>query len=216
MKRKVCEQVRIGGADDLNPAIHRAARVLAGGGVILYPTDTLYGLGCLAGHAAAVKRVYAIKGKPETKPSLVLVDSVEMAGGMAAVVPPLARRLMDLFWPGPLTLVLEAAPGVPDLLTAGTGKVGIRLPADEFCRRLVNRCGSPLVSTSANRSGVEPSAAFTALLREFGGEVDLAVDSGERQSPPSTIVDVSEGVLTIVREGVVSALELTRAISSRP
>lgn len=216
MKRKMCEQIRIAGADDLNPAIHRTASLLAGGGVVLYPTDTLYGLGCIAGDAGALKRVYAIKGKPETKPSLVLVDSVEMAAGMTAGVPRLARRLMDLFWPGPLTLLLKAAPGVQELLTAGTGKVGIRLPADEFCRRLVNRCGSPLVSTSANRSGVEPSGNFAALLREFGGEVDLAVDSGERHSPPSTIVDVSEGVLTIVREGVVSALELTRAISSRP
>ncbi len=216
MEKRVCEQIRIGAPGDLNSAVHRAAVVLGEGGVLLYPTDTLYGFGCLAGDVAAVRRIYAIKGKPESKPSLVLVDSVEMAIGMSDGVSPLARHLMDIFWPGPLTLILRAAPGVEGLLTAGTGKLGVRLPADEFCRRLSTRCASPLVSTSANRSGVQPEGDYPSLLREFGGEVDLAVDGGVRRSAPSTIADVSDGTLTIVREGAVSALELTRAISGRP
>ncbi len=200
----------------MNPAIHRTAQVLREGGVILCPTDTLYGLGCLAGNPGAVKRVYTIKGKAETKPSLVLVDSVAMAGEMAVEIPALARRLMDLFWPGPLTLVLRAAPAVSELLTAGTGKIGVRLPADEFCRKVAQRCGSALVSTSANRSGIEPSDEIESLLRQFGAEVDLAVDAGNRYSPPSTVADVSDGRLTIVREGAISVMELTRALSTRP
>ena len=215
MKTVRCEIINLRGGDDLNPAIHRTAQVLREGGVILYPTDTLYGLGCLAGHPEAVKRVYAIKGKPETKPSLVLVDSVAMAGELAVEIPPLARRLMDLFWPGPLTLVLRAAPAVSQLLTAGTGKIGIRLPADEFCRKVSQRCASALVSTSANRSGIEPSREIGTLIRQFGAEVGLALDAGERISPPSTVADVSEGRLTIVREGTIPVTELTRALSTR-
>jgi L-threonylcarbamoyladenylate synthase len=216
MRGAQCETVGIGGPDGLNPALHRASHVLLGGGVILYPTDTIYGLGCLAGNPAAVERLYAIKGKPDTKPSLVLVDSVAMASAMTTDPPPLARRLMDLFWPGPLTLVLTAAPAVSPLLTAGSGKIGVRLPADEFCRRLALRCESPLVSTSANRSGVPPVAAVTALIRQFSVQIDLAVDGGERVSPPSTVVDVSAGELRIIREGAISATDLARALSTRP
>jgi L-threonylcarbamoyladenylate synthase len=211
-----CEILSLVAGEEMHMAVRRASEVLRGGGVILYPTDTVYGLGCLAGNTDAVRRVYTVKGRPETRPSLVLVDSVAMAEGLAADIPALARKIMRLFWPGPVTLVLKASAGIPEPLTAGTGKIGIRLPADEFCRRLAGRCGSAVVSTSANPPGKETSPDFRSLLRLFGGAVDLAVDAGERSSPPSTVADVSDGSLTIVREGAVSGADLTRALSTRP
>ncbi len=210
------EIVTIRGEADLQPAVRRAAAVLNGGGVILCPTDTIYGLSCAAGNPEAVSRIYAIKGKPETKPSLVLVDSIRMAEEISAGVPATARRLMDAFWPGPLTIILEAAPSVSRLLTAGTGTIGVRLPADDFCRRTSGRCGSALLSTSANRTGIEPSAAIGALRREFAPLVDLIVDAGARISPPSTLADCSKGELTILREGAISGARILRALSSPP
>jgi L-threonylcarbamoyladenylate synthase len=216
MTGRICDLVRIAGPDDVARAARRAADVLKDGGVILYPTDTIYGLGCLAGDRGAVRRLYHIKGRPESKPSLVLVDSPEMAGDVVAEIPPAARTLMDSCWPGPLTLVLRAAPGVPEALTGGSGKIGVRLPADEFCVRMVRQAGAAVVSTSANRSGVEPAGRFDLLFAQFGGVVDLAVDGGGREGKPSTIADLSDGTLVILREGAFSAAELTRALSGKP
>lgn len=213
MSGKICEVVRIAGDSGVTPAARRAADVMAAGGVVLYPADTIYGLGCLAGDRDAVRRVYAVKGRPETKPSLVLVDSPAMAAAMAAEVPPLARRLMDVCWPGPLTLVLRAASGVAGGLTAGTGKLGVRFPADEFCVAMVRFAGAAVVSTSANRTGEEPADRFDPLLAQFGEEVDLAIDGGLRRGRPSTIVDVSGGSLDILREGAYSTADLRRAAS---
>jgi L-threonylcarbamoyladenylate synthase len=139
-----------------------------------------------------------------------------MAEAMADGVPPLARILMTACWPGPLTLVLRAAPGVPDGLTAGTGKIGVRFPADDFCVAMVRHAGAPVVSTSANRPGEEPAARFDLLLGQFGEAVDLAVDGGERRGKASTIVDVSGGSLEILREGAYSAADLRRALSEKP
>jgi L-threonylcarbamoyladenylate synthase len=206
-----CEVIRIAADQTVTPAARRAAEVMRAGGVVLYPADTIYGLGCLAGDREAVRRVYAIKGRPETKPALVLVDSAAMAASMAAEITPLARKLMDACWPGPLTLVLRAAAGVAEGLTAGTGKLGVRFPADEFCVAMVRFAGAAIVSTSANRTGEEPADRFDPLLAQFGTEVELAIDGGPRRGRPSTIVDVSGGSLEILREGAYSAADLRRA-----
>lgn len=216
MKGAAAEIVTIRGEADLHPAVRRAAAVLAGGGVILCPTDTIYGLTCPADNGEAVARIYSIKGKPETKPSLVLVDTEAMALGLAVNVPAVARRLMEAFWPGPLTIILEAAPAISGLVTAGTGTIGVRLPADDFCRRTAGRCGGALLSTSANRSGLAPSPEIARLRVEFAPHVDLIIDAGDRKSPPSTVVDCSKGTLAIVREGAISGVSLTRALSSPP
>lgn len=186
--------------------------MVAAGGVILYPTDTIYGLGCLAGDRGAVARIYSIKGRPESRPSLVLVDSIAMADGLAASVPPGARKLMESCWPGPLTILLPGRPGLPAPLTAGGGLIGIRLPDDDFCRRLVSMTGGPVVSTSANRTGEDPPADFTELMGQFSGEVDLAVDAGRKAGKPSTVADLSGGRMVIVREGAYSESDLRRVL----
>jgi len=197
---------------DINTSVRRAAAVLGGGGVILYPTDTIYGLGCRAADAPAIRRIYTIKGRPETRPSLILVGSVPMAERFAAAVPPLAATLMEAFWPGPLTLLFSASAAVPGLLTAGTGKIGIRFPANEFCSRLSERCDDAIVSTSANLAGQPPLTGAAGLVRVFGSAVDLVVDAGELDGSPSTIADVSGGELIILREGAIPGTRLVTAL----
>jgi L-threonylcarbamoyladenylate synthase len=192
-------------------AIARAAAVVAAGGVLLYPTDTIYGLGCDALRPGSVRRVYALKERPEEKPMIVLVSGVAMAESLVAEVPAAARAIMRAFWPGPLTLLFPADAARVPWLTGATGKIGLRYPEHAFCRRLMEASGLPLLSTSANRSGEAYAGDVSALRALFGSSVDLFVDAGALPaSAPSTIVDVSSGVPALVREGAVPASALAR------
>jgi len=191
----------VGKAND--GAAKLAAEMIGAGGVIVYPTDTVYGLGCNAFRAEAIRRVFAIKQRPENKPALVLVLDRAMLERLVPRIPPIAAELMKCFWPGPLTIVLPARRGIHPLLTGGSGKVGVRMPDNEFCRRLMTESGVPLVSTSVNISGKESS--YGELRSQFGGLVDLFIEAGPPVSDvPSTVVDVSEGKVKIVREGIIS------------
>jgi L-threonylcarbamoyladenylate synthase len=216
MKGKQAETIPMTVDGDINAAVRRAAGVLLTGGVILYPTDTIYGLGCRASDEAAIGRIYAIKERPETRPSLVLVGSAGMVGRFVTDIPPIASRLMEKFWPGPLTLLFRASGGVSPMLTAGTGKIGIRLPAQMFCMRVAERCDDALVSTSANLTGVPPGDDPAGLAREFGMRVDLVVDAGRLPSLPSTVADISGGELLILREGAIPGRDLASALVSGP
>src|SRR5512135_891774 len=130
-----------------------AAEVVQAGGLIVYPTDTLYGIGANAWNAGAVLRVQHVKQRVEKKPILVLIASLESLHGLTEEISPAAQQLMDTFWPGPLTLVFKASVLLPPDLTSGTGTIGVRLPSSRLCARLLELCGSPLTSTSANLSG---------------------------------------------------------------
>ena len=189
--------------------VTKAATIIRGGGVILYPTDTVYGLGCDAFNGTAIQRIFAIKRRPEDKPALVLVRDRAMVEMLVTEIPPLASKLIDCFWPGPLTIVLRARPGIHPLLTGGAGKVGLRLPDHDFCRRLLAETGVPIVSTSANISGAGASGDIGELRKQFSGLVDLFIDAGPPiTTTPSTVVDVSDGSLIIVRQGVIPDSEL--------
>jgi L-threonylcarbamoyladenylate synthase len=181
-----------------------AARIKAGG-VIVYPTETLYGIGADAGNADALRRLFAIKGREQGKPVLVIADVFETLHPFVKDLTAEARALMNAFWPGPLTLVFEASRLAPDELTAGTGTIGARIPSNEFCRALVRACGRPITSTSANRAG-EPTPCNISEIRKLLSEgVDLFVDAGALSTTvPSTVVDVSVSPPRLLREGAVS------------
>jgi L-threonylcarbamoyladenylate synthase len=198
----------------MDAAVRRAAGVLARGGVILYPTDTIYGLGCLSSDERAIARIYSMKKRPENRPTLILVGSEGMVDRFVTEVPPAAATLMKRFWPGPLTLLFAASGNVSRALTAGTGKIGIRLPAHEFCARLSEECGDAIVSTSANISGSPAAAGSAGALRDLAGAVDLVVDAGDLASLPSTVADISGGRAVIVREGAIPRGEIAAALES--
>lgn len=192
-----------------------AAGIAKRGGVLLYPTDTIYGLGCNAFEDGAARRILKIKDRAESKPFILLASDVEMVNSLVAGTTVDSEAVMKAFWPGPLTIIFRASPKISATLTAGTGSVAIRIPNNRFCLELIRACRFPLVSTSANRSGEVPSSEIGKLREQFEGLVDLIVDGGNAQSMlPSTVLDLSSESPRIVREGAVARAELVSHLPS--
>lgn len=187
--------------------------LLAAGGILALPTETFYALAADPYQPAALRRLYVLKGRAEEKPVLLLVADTEMARQVALEVPETAQRLMARFWPGPLTLILPARGELPDLVTGGTGTVGVRQPRQALVCRLLAALGLPLTGTSANRAGREPLTLAGDVAREFGGEIDLILDAGPCPGgQPSTIVDVTVSPPRLVRPGAISNADLVEFI----
>jgi L-threonylcarbamoyladenylate synthase len=181
----------------------RAANVLEAGGLVGFPTETFYGLGASALDAGAVGRVFDVKGRPESRPLLVLVED-EAGAERIAEVGAHARALMTRYWPGPLTLVLHARPVVPVEVTAGTGTVGVRVPAHAVARGLARALGHPVTAPSANPTGAPPPTTAAEVLRYFDGRIALILDAGPTAGgQPSTILDVTLDPPRVLRQGAV-------------
>jgi L-threonylcarbamoyladenylate synthase len=185
-------------------AFARCAEVIKTGGVIAYPTDTFYGLGADPRDRRAVSRVFEIKGRGSDQPILLLLrDRTEVTAWTSAVTP-FAEKLMDRFWPGPLTLVFTARPDIFPELTGGTQTIGLRVPGSDLTRALLGRIGRALTGTSANRSGSVSPRTADEVMRELGDRVDLVLDGGVLAADrPSTVVDVTAEPPRIIRMGAV-------------
>jgi L-threonylcarbamoyladenylate synthase len=195
--------VRVDPATPDRAALGAAALALAGGGVVAFPTETFYGLGVAALDRGAVRRIFELKGRPESKPVLLLVDSIAMAEALGEVGAP-ARALMARHWPGALTLVLRARPGVPEEVTAGTGTVGVRLSPHPVALGLVRALRAPVTAPSANPSGLEPPTTASALLAYFRDAIDLVLDGGRTAGgAPSTVLDTTVDPPRVLRQGAV-------------
>ena len=199
------EVVRVDPAAPDQRVLDEAARVLGRGGLVAFPTETFYGLGAAALDRRAVRRVFEVKGRPASMPLLVLVDSEAMVGRVAPEIPARARELITRHWPGALTLVFRAAAGLPAELTAGTGTIGVRLPAHATARALVRALGAPVTAPSANPTGAEPPTTAGAVLAHFGDALDLVLDGGPTSGgAPSTVVDVTVDPPRVIRQGAVT------------
>jgi len=184
--------------------VAEAAAMVRRGGLVAFPTESFYGLGSNALEAAAVARVFSVKGRPDTKPVLVLVDSIAMAGQLAADVPDEVHALMARHWPGALTLILTARPHVPTAVTAGSGTVGLRMPGHPVALALVRAAGGPVTAPSANPSGAPPPTTAEAVRGYFAGAVDLIVDGGPTAGGTgSTVADCTTWPPRILRAGPV-------------
>lgn len=182
-----------------------AAEVIQAGGVIVYPTETLYGIGSNAWDGSAIAKIRALKYRTEQKPILVIARSQEQVRLLAEEISPLAQRFIDAFWPGPLTLVFKASNQVPDLLSRGTGTIGVRVPSSAVCLRLLELAGCPLTSSSANLSGQPPLMTVGEIQRAIPKGIDLFLDGGQLPpSRPSTVLDVTGDVARILRKGAIS------------
>ena len=185
-------------------ALETAARVLRGGGLVAFPTETFYGLGARALDAAAVARIFEAKGRPGDKPLLVLVDSLAMVDRVAGEVPARARRLMERYWPGALTLVLHAHADLPTALTAGTGTIGVRLSGHPVARALVAAAGEPVTAPSANLHGAASPRTADEVIVGLGARVDLVLDGGPTPGgPASTVLDLTRTPAVLLRAGAV-------------
>jgi len=189
--------------------------LLRNGGVIGFPTDTAYGLGADPFNKAAVDRVFQIKGRSETKPILLLVDSIRMAE--AAIQPSdLFNRVAQKFWPGPLTVISPAAESLPENVTAGTRTIGLRWPIAPFATNLVGRFGRPITATSANRSGLPSAVTADEVRRQLGATLDSLIDGGSLPSAGgSTLLDISVDPPLIIREGPVTYESLAEFFNGR-
>lgn len=182
--------------------ISQAAEVIRAGGVVLYPADTIYGLGCDPWSVESLKRIYEMKGRPSQKGVLLLIPSIDWLDRLGEDVPAVAHELAGRFWPGPLTIVVQGAKGLPPELTGGSATIGLRMPDSAFLRAWMEEIPGPVVSTSANRSGEPVPDSPEGLLELFGREVDLALVA-RRYTPAmaSTVVDATGDAPCIVREG---------------
>ncbi|MBP3549623.1 MAG: threonylcarbamoyl-AMP synthase [Rikenellaceae bacterium] len=182
--------------------IARAVQVLRNGGLILYPTDTVWGIGCDATNAAAVDRIYALKRSVNKKSMIVLVGDVDSVGRYVNGAPAVAWDLLETAT-SPLTLILSGAANVAENLVPDEGTLGVRVPDHEFCRQLLHRFGRPLVSTSANISGEPAPVDFDGIAEEIRTGVDLVVDprfEGKPTRKPSSIIAIDEsGLFKIIR-----------------
>lgn len=190
-----------------------ARRVLKNNGIIAVPTETFYALAANPFQEAALSRLFALKQRAPEKPVLLLVDGPAMLKQLVREVPNPAQRLMEKFWPGPLTIIFPSLPQLPRLITAGTGTIGVRQPRHPLTCRLINELGYPITGTSANRSGRPPLTRAGEVVREFPDEVDLILDAGDCPGgKPSTIIDVSSAPPRLVRAGAVPASELAEIV----
>lgn len=184
--------------------LERAVAVLLEGGLVAFPTDTLYALGAHGLMPTAVERVFQAKDRPAGMALPLLLAGVEDLEKVAVDVPPLAWDFAERFWPGGLTMILRKAPSVPSEVTAGGGTVAVRVPNHNIARDLIRAVGAPLTGTSANRSGEADPVTAEDVLHQMSGRVDLVVDCGPCPlSGASTIVDLTGDSLRIVREGVI-------------
>jgi len=177
---------------------------LANGDIVAYPTETFYGLGVKFDLEDSLKNLYEIKQRPKDKAMPLIIGNKELLPLIAASVNNIALLLMDRFWPGPLTLILSAKENLSEYITAGTHKVAVRIPGESFALHLAKYANFPISATSANLSGIPPAKDAETVIRYFGDRIDLIIDGGPTSGElPSTIVDVTEREMKILREGMI-------------
>jgi len=183
----------------------RAAAIVAGGGVIGYPTETFYGLGADATQEQAIKRIFQIKGRNFSNPLPLLIGFRQDIYSLVQKIPEKAEILMDAFWPGPLTIVFEAVPHLSQLLTAKSGKIGIRQSGHKGARKIAEKARRPLTATSANLSGMPECKTADQVITQLGDRLDAVVDlQGGNSALGSTIIDITFENPKILRAGVIS------------
>jgi L-threonylcarbamoyladenylate synthase len=185
--------------------IDDAAAILNRGGVLAYPTETFYGLGVDATRETAIRKIFDIKGRDFKNPVSVIIGDIAQLAPLVGMIPDAAQKLISSFWPGPLTIVFEAADSVSPLLTAESGKIGVRLSSHDFARRLSLATGKPITATSANLSGAPECAEAEAVIRQIGGKIDAVIDLGQKGGTiGSTIMDVTSEIPVILRSGLIA------------
>lgn len=199
------------------PSIEEATAVLRRGGLVAFPTETVYGLGADASNPEALARLYAVKGRPLNHPVIVHLGDTAQLPRWAREIPRYAATLAERFWPGPLTLVLLRAKGVGDELTGGQDTIGLRVPRHPVALRLLREFGGGVAAPSANRFGrISPTTA-KHVHEDLGADVDLILDGGACEiGIESTIVDLSRGVPVLLRPGRVAIADIADALGTEP
>lgn len=195
--------------------IKAAADVLKKGGIVAFPTTGLYGLAADAFNPDAVRGLFRLKKRPPNNPILILIKNRAVIDEVAEIVPPEAMQFMDRFWPGDITIVLKARADLPETLTGGTGKIGVRIPAHPVAQALVKAFDNPVTGTSANISGEPGCAEIKNMDDRLLKKLDLILDAGPLKGDQgSTVIDVSERPFRLIREGRIGKEEIFSLLDS--
>jgi L-threonylcarbamoyladenylate synthase len=203
--------------DPNNPdeqALQEAAHIIMQGGIAIYPTETVYGIGARFDDPQTLQRMFEIKNRDQHKPVLLLLPRFNDLQSISNQVPPEAQILAEHFWPGPLTLIVPAAPGLSELITAGGNTVGCRVSSSAVAARLVLACGIPITSTSANLSGGSNPTSITDISADVLERADIVIDAGPTPgSTASTVYDISQKPFRCVRPGVIPEANITAILA---
>ena len=187
-----------------NAGIQSVIDILRNGGIVGYPTETVYGLGCNPWNMEAVKRIQFLKGRDSDKPMIILIPQIQDVDLLTVSVPNRTKSVMKTFWPGSLTLVLKGSEKAPEYILNENKTIGLRISSDPVCRNLLKKYNHPIVSTSANPSGENPARSAEEVEAFFGDKLDAVLDGGLRKTrEPSTVVDLSGDEMRILRTGAV-------------
>ncbi|MBN3038268.1 MAG: threonylcarbamoyl-AMP synthase [Candidatus Omnitrophica bacterium] len=186
--------------------IKKAAMIITEGGIVAFPTETVYGLAADYSNSEAVKRIFTIKRRPEHKPLTIQIHDINSLNELVSDIPVFAYKLMSAFWPGPLTLIFRAKKGLPAYLNTGAqDTVGVRIPNNKIALDLIRESGKPIVAPSANISGRPPAKDVKEVLNDFDGLIDMVVDGGEVElGVASTVLDLTQEPFAVLREGAIS------------
>ena len=193
--------------------INKAAELIKQGKIVVFPTETVYGIGTNGLDLKAVKRLYEVKQRPLDKPISLLVANMEMVNQIAKDITEIEYKIMEAFFPGPLTIILKKKDIVPDILTAGQDTVGVRMPSNETARQLAKISGVPIAAPSANISGEPSGTNLQNIQQYFGTKVDFYIDGGESElGLASTIVKVIDGKPQILRQGSITLEQINEIL----
>ena len=192
-----------------------AGKIIKQGGLVLFPTETVYGLGANGLDEDAVKKIYMAKGRKQDNPLILHVSNFDMVSKIAKDISDIEYTLMKTFWPGPFTIILNRTKIVPDIVTAGLDTVGVRMPSGEIARALISYAEVPIAAPSANISGRPSGTNVSDIFEELSGKVDYIVDGGECEvGLESTVVRVVDGVPTILRPGKISPEDIQKVVGA--
>ena len=193
----------------------RATEIIAHGGIIAYPTETFYGLGADATNEKAIQKIFAVKGRNFKKPISLIIDQTDDIYPLVQDVSEVAKKLMAAFWPGALTIVFLAANTISPLLTAGSGKIGLRVSSHPGAQGIVQKLKRPLTATSANLTGSPECISASDVALQLGDKIDAIIDLGNTPgNKGSTIIDVTSTPLVILREGAISSEAIEKYIDA--
>ena len=205
--------IRLEVSEDHEKVFKIAKEILLQGGLVACPTESFYGLAVDAANEGAIRRLFTLKKRAAEHPILLLIPDVELLSEYVTRISPVAQQLINEFWPGGLTLVFEASEEISTLLTAGTGKIGLRLSNHPLTTAMARTIGAPVTGTSANISGTPPCCSAKEVLDSFGEDIDLIIDGGDTTGGiGSTILDVTVDPPQILRNGMVQRSQLEKYI----
>lgn len=196
-----------------NSKIEEAAQIIKNGGLVVFPTETVYGIGANGLNPEAVEKIYVAKGRNHNKPLILLVSSKQMLEQIVEEINEVEIKLMEAFWPGPLTIVFKRKLCVPNIVTGGQDTVGVRLTSSEIALKLIEASGLPITAPSANISGKPSGTAVEEIFEDLKDKVDCFIDGGKaKDALESTVVRVIDGVPTILRSGKITAEQIKKVV----